>query len=648
MRFRIGSSSDASTAITRVMGSLVGLVASLLFAATAFAGDILAQPADSLSISSSPAQMLPQTQGTEAGWLSGLHISGYASQTFGMWQNPSTLKDFTDSRNNLAVARTLLQVDTNYRLNENNTFFMRAWFVYEPPYSWDSANIKHYGLGIIPAIQGIAPNRATPSYGHFLNDWNNVYSVRDAWWQNKMGPLTTYVGNQIVVWGQSLAFRVGDVVNPPDTTWAFGFANLEQSRVPQWMIHPILNLPEMGPMTSNFLEVVVEPGFSPLWYENNYPDGRYYQENIKDGRVAIGAPSIEHGPSSRFDIHYDNQFRPGLNVPLVNPNGPIPVMGGGFVAIPASREFMACTQLNPLIFHNNPARPNAFNPMPIALRRPCALGLSKGNDPLGITGDQAIVDIGPWRVPGMQPQNWNEGVRFHTLIGSTEWTALYYNDNTGRWYPSSLRWTPYTNLWTYSYPDVQELGVTADRPMPMPASLAEYLPAVGRAEALYVNHASYADMRPTSMTGQRYSDLLMWMAAIDLDQAYAPWLTSTGNLSANVEVFDQIIMDNSKLTSWGNDVSEPTEKNSVSVLFNLGTSWWWEDFAPTWTMIYAPKGNTLLLFPSIVLNPPWTKKYFMKLQAIEVLGGDRLAPEGGAFKGESLLTAQFQYNFNLL
>jgi hypothetical protein len=38
----------------------------------------------------------------------------------------------------------------------------------------------------------------------------------------------------------------------------------------------------------------------------------------------------------------------------------------------------------------------------------------------------------------------------------------------------------------------------------------------------------------------------------------------------------------------------------------------------------------------------------MKLQAIEVLGGDREGVEGGAFKGESLLTAQFQYNFNLL
>jgi hypothetical protein len=137
------------------------------------------------------------------------------------------------------------------------------------------------------------------------------------------------------------------------------------------------------------------------------------------------------------------------------------------------------------------------------------------------------------------------------------------------------------------------------------------------------------------------------MAAIDLDQAYAPWLTSTGNLGANVEVEDNITMDLNKTENVGNDVDSQPPKNDVSVLLNLGTSWWWSDFAPSFTMIYQPKGRNMAMFPSIVLNPPWTKKYFLKLQAIEVLGGANNNALG-LFKGESLLTAQFQYNFNLL
>ena len=58
------------------------------------------------------ASVLPDVS-AENSWLSGLHVSGYLSQTFGMWQNPSALRDFTPSRNNLAVSRTLLQVDEN-------------------------------------------------------------------------------------------------------------------------------------------------------------------------------------------------------------------------------------------------------------------------------------------------------------------------------------------------------------------------------------------------------------------------------------------------------------------------------------------------------------------------------------------------------
>ena len=83
-----------------------------LLVATSRAGDVSSQPADSLSVTS-VTRLLPQAApppGGEQSWLGGLHISGYGSQTFGMWQNPTALKEYTRSRNNLAVARSLLQV----------------------------------------------------------------------------------------------------------------------------------------------------------------------------------------------------------------------------------------------------------------------------------------------------------------------------------------------------------------------------------------------------------------------------------------------------------------------------------------------------------------------------------------------------------
>ena len=694
-------------------GKFLGVAATALLGiamtvALSSAGDLSLQPTDSLNITNSSTKLLPQTQASESSWLSGLHVSGYLGQTFGMWQNPHNTHEWTHSSNALATSRTLLQVDENYRLNEHNTFFAREWFVYEPPYAFNSSNnanvstINNAFLNPFCAVPGASPGcpkgrEVAPSPGHFTNDFYNNYQVRDFWWENKTGPLTTFVGNQIVVWGQSLAFRVGDVVNPQDLTWNFGFANLEQSRNAQWMIHPILNLPQLGPLQSNFLEVIVEPGFQPQWWEDSFTDGRNTGPggDVKDGRYATFAP---HGnPTQRFDIHYDHQFDPTMNVSTgpgpwngfaanftsgyypngdPNPNAvqgyqhcnangnpatkpPLPggttVFGpcwvsGSLIGAPLQHTVWECNL--PAVF-NAAAGGIPSNPLPAGARKgPFGAGgckwLSHNNLKYGAAGDYAFWDFGPYHIPGMQPQNWNDGARFHTLIGSTELTALYYNDNMGGGFPTARFVEPYyTNLGSIFFADLQEVGVTADRPMPVPASLGEYLPVVGRAEVVYINHQPMYDNRPMAFSGIRYSDHLKWMTALDIDQAYAPWLTSTGNLTAFFEVFDDITMDNSKLTPVTALDSATNNKNLVLALASIGTGFFWEDVEPTWTMIYQPKGNTFALFPSLVLNPPWTKKYFMKLQAIEVMGGDARQALG-LFKGQSLLTAQFQYNFNLL
>ncbi len=98
-----------------------------------------------------------------------------------------------------------------------------------------------------------------------MSDYYNQYNVRDAYWKSVNGPLTLFMGRQIVTWGESLAFRVGDVINPQDFTWNFGFSNLEQSRLPLWMVHPILNLPSWGPLTANFVEGVWTPAWQPMY-----------------------------------------------------------------------------------------------------------------------------------------------------------------------------------------------------------------------------------------------------------------------------------------------------------------------------------------------------------------------------------------------
>jgi hypothetical protein len=620
--------------------ALLAAVLALVFSlgSRALAADLTVTSADSLNSTSAATSVLPTTAASssvlpqtstggaaEQGWLSGLHVSGFLSQTFGMWQNPSGLRSFTKSRNNLATSRTWLQVDENYRLDENNNFFMREWFVYEPPYAFNSANIGT-GSGAV-------------NFGKYANDFYNQYTVRDAWWENKTGPVTTYIGNQIVVWGQSLAFRVGDVVNPQDTTWAFGFANLEQSRIPQWMVHPIWNLPEFGPLESNFLEGILLPRLQPLWNSCDYADHRYDGEcNVNGGSVNNGFPAgVGFLPSGRFGAHFDTRFTPGQTAQVggsgtsyLTPQTS-PQQFSTFFNQPFSNSLFYCTNLG--------SATQPFNPVPKRLQKPCS---------------GPAFSVGQWKIPATTVANWEEGLRYHTLIGGVEATAFYFN--TWNLYPNTY-WQQYTGNFRNKYAPIQIVGVTADSPIPMPSSVGEYLPFVGRAEGTYTNHQAAATWDYVgNPDGVRYSDNVNWMLALDVDQAYAPWLTDTGNLSANIEVFDSISMDgnNSQQETsgpWtgGALEAEPTIKNNVNTLFNIGTSWLWNDIEPAWTMVFSPKGRTFLLFPSVVLNPPWTKKYFMKLQAIEVLGGDsNYSSGGGILKGQSLLTAQFQYNFNLL
>src|SRR6516165_7877373 len=70
------------------------------------------------------------------GLLKGLSVSGFFSNTTGMWVNSSGIQ-YNKSKNSLATERNWLQLDINYVLNGNNKFFVRWWGVYEPPYPFE-------------------------------------------------------------------------------------------------------------------------------------------------------------------------------------------------------------------------------------------------------------------------------------------------------------------------------------------------------------------------------------------------------------------------------------------------------------------------------------------------------------------------------
>jgi len=160
-------------------------------------------------------------------FLSDLHINGIVQNTTGTWVNSSAIEYNLDAfgelnRNSLAAERNFIQVDVNDDFSERDSMFMRSWGVYEPAYPWETG----------------CSSPQSPTVVDCTADFYNQYGIRELWFKHRQGPLQLFIGRQIVTWGESLAFRVGDQINPQDLSWAFGFSNLEQSRLPLWMFHP--------------------------------------------------------------------------------------------------------------------------------------------------------------------------------------------------------------------------------------------------------------------------------------------------------------------------------------------------------------------------------------------------------------------------
>ncbi len=272
-------------------------------------------------------------------------------------------------------------------------------------------------------------------------------------------------------------------------------------------------------------------------------------------------------------------------------------------------------------------------------------------------------------IPSATWGNSQIGFRLHTLVENTEVTMFYLWNHD--YSPISrinnkliIPVAPGFNFRRVDliYPQYQAFGITANRPLYLPGALAQ-LPFVIRAEALYKNHDGFntfaipgtaltkfagIGVRNFSPSGVTRSDDVTWLIALDLDQAYTPWLTTTGNLTVNLELFDETILSYSKNMQGAPGFFEHAYHNNFEMLISAGTSWWWGAVSPNWTTIYAPEGLTFLSFPSVQLVPPWTNKYFMKLEWVDVEGTDKFGLDGGVFKGKDLFFAQFQYNFSLM
>jgi len=142
-------------------------------------------------------------------------LSGFLRNNTGIFTGN---QDFTENNDKLATCRNWVRLKLDTTLDPAFSFRLVTQGIYEPKYRIEEGSTANW------------------------NEYDEL-DVREVFFTWKPTPSNIIrVGRQIVTWGESLAFRVGDVINPQDARFAFSFANLEDTRIPQWMARGVHHL----------------------------------------------------------------------------------------------------------------------------------------------------------------------------------------------------------------------------------------------------------------------------------------------------------------------------------------------------------------------------------------------------------------------
>lgn len=155
-----------------------------------------------------------------------VRVYGWLRNNLGMFTDQI---DFAGSGNDLSTCRTWLRTYVEYEASDQISTWVALQFAHEPTYHMEKGSMSsnvHYA--------GEPTARSGKEYSEY-RDINDVLRECFIRWQPSVNH-GFKLGRQIMIWGEAMTQRVGDVIHPDDGRYALGFANLEDSRIPMWML----------------------------------------------------------------------------------------------------------------------------------------------------------------------------------------------------------------------------------------------------------------------------------------------------------------------------------------------------------------------------------------------------------------------------
>jgi hypothetical protein len=129
-----------------------------------------------------------------------------------------------------------------------------------------------------------------------IDSFTQQYDLWEAYVDFSKGPLFTRIGRQNLSWGETDVFRLMDLINPLDNTFGGPFEDLDDRRIPLWMIRASYNFGYIGPVASVTLEGFWVPGNWDVRVAPVAPRGTAYAAPLPE----VPVPTLYEPPGKKM------------------------------------------------------------------------------------------------------------------------------------------------------------------------------------------------------------------------------------------------------------------------------------------------------------------------------------------------------------
>jgi len=495
-----------------------------------------------------PIKLGEETEVTFYGWI--------RNNTGMFLQNP---QPFSQSSNDLATERTWLRGYTDLKITNELRFWSAIQLAYEPEYDVEKGSKSSASP---PQIAG--PTRPDgKEYSEYRNINDILREVYLEWRPTKEHDIK--IGRQIAIWGEALTTRVGDVIHPENRRFAFAFANLEDTRIPSWMVRAIHQIPSIN----SAFEWIVNP-------------------NIVQNRYSVSQPASNSSlgaPGQRFGINPETRFDPSFSVGNPNLTFISPAFG-----IPG------------VVVYNPLSRGWSYKPLP----------------PFNGWGPDETPSVRE-KYPGVW-SNLRGGFRTNTTLAGFNFGVSYFHTqnydrvikrgdiiNPG----SSKPFIPPTREYILDHPNIDIIGAYMNKQLPWPG--------VVRAEVIYIPNKPFNTFDPRVFDAVVSRDYVKYMVAYDLTSFFYFQWHSTAPFDITLEHVGEVIPKNKNVQYLPYSSEMPQWNPSFNM--RISTNWFYNLISTELIVSYTPWGKSGSIMPAVKYMPPWlNKRLSFELKYINIFG----------------------------